>query len=93
MGRSKAIRSIKSSRRKLPIKSAAVGHFFSQKRREAGLSESEVVAYLEDVTVETLKRYESGELKIPLNHIYALSNCLNVAPREVMEIIEKVDLK
>lgn len=67
--------------------SARLGKLFREKRLAAGLTEADAAAYLESVSLRTYQLYESGEKSIPLSHIYALSNCLNVDPKVVFDII------
>jgi transcriptional regulator with XRE-family HTH domain len=66
------------------------GIFLQQKRASAGLSEAEVAQYL-GATVPILLGYESGEKAIPLNRIYALANCLNISPEEIVKKISTLD--
>jgi transcriptional regulator with XRE-family HTH domain len=72
-----------------PQPNPAIGEFIRQSREEAGLTEAAVVDYLGDISVETLKAYECGERSIPLNHLYALSNCLNVSPSAIVSLITR----
>jgi transcriptional regulator with XRE-family HTH domain len=54
----------------------SLGSFLRQKRLESGLTLEEVSRYLQVSVVVT--RYEENKKDIPMHHIYALSNCLNV---------------
>jgi transcriptional regulator with XRE-family HTH domain len=69
---------------------AEIGALFKGKRIEAGISEREVADYLGGLSLKTLHLYESGRKAIPLSHIFALSNCLNVSPRVISELVSKI---
>jgi transcriptional regulator with XRE-family HTH domain len=60
-------------------RSTELGEFFKNKRLQAGLSSEMVASYL-GISQEVLENYELGLSTIPLNHIYGLSNCLNISP-------------
>lgn len=54
-------------------------------RVAAGLPLHDVANYV-GVTVELLERFEAGVQSIPLHHVYALANCLNISPRDVLDL-------
>lgn len=66
---------------------AKLGDFFRQQRVAAGLTEDAVVRALELESIETLRGYETGEIAIPLEDIFSLTNLLNVSPEEVMDLV------
>ena len=68
-----------------PCLTEELGFLIQKERIKAGLSLKEVCEYLTDVSVETLKLYESGRKSIPLKNIYALSNFLNIPPQTIMK--------
>ena len=61
------------------------GIFLKSKRLLAKRSKKEVADYLE-ISPKNVQDYEAGILKIPLNHVRALSNCLNIPPDEIIEV-------
>ena len=64
--------------------------FFRNHRLEAGLS-AEVVA--RDLGLESaalLLAYENGAEAIPLDEVFGLTNLLNIAPEDVLELIYDV---
>ena len=67
--------------------SQRIGMFFHDERLKASLSGEEVALYL-GVSTETLSAYESGQKRIPMVHICALSNCLNIEPEMVLKLIK-----
>ena len=56
-------------------------------RLQAGLSETEVAGYL-GVPAAVIKAYENGTRSIPLNDIYAMSNCLNISPDLIVSLLK-----
>jgi predicted transcriptional regulator len=62
------------------------GQFLMENRLRSGLSINEAAEYL-GITPQTVKKYEAGQQKVPLNVIYSLSNCLNIAPKAIASII------
>lgn len=77
--------------------SAEIGQLIHRTRIELGLSEAEVVSYLGEMSgtpsgkmsASLLKEYESGQKPIPLSHIHALSNCLSISPRTIIQLINR----
>ena len=45
-----------------------------------------VAAYLETISVEIYRDYEDGNKPIPLAHVYAISNFLNIPPSLILEV-------
>ena len=70
-------------------RSAGVGAIFRLRRLELGLEEKTVALYLTNVSVERIQNYETGKCEIPLSDVYALSNCLNVSPRIITQLLSK----
>jgi hypothetical protein len=66
-----------------------LGYFFLKRRKELGLPSEVVASYLE-IPVKTLALYEDGVTLIPLHHVYALSNCLNIAPDEIVKVTKNL---
>lgn len=58
-------------------------------RIHAGLSTADVARYLE-ISVETMQAYESQAREIPLNHIYGLSNLLDIPPADILRVAARV---
>jgi transcriptional regulator with XRE-family HTH domain len=73
---------------KLSSQSAQLGKFFRDERLKAGLSSETVSSYL-NIPQDVLEVYEQGLSTIPLNHIYALSNCLNISPELVVKKLDR----
>lgn len=69
--------------------SAELGNLFREHRRINRLSLETVSRYMGDVAPSTLDQYEKGQKTIPLSDIYALANCLNIAPTIILNLIEK----
>jgi transcriptional regulator with XRE-family HTH domain len=65
---------------------SSLGSFIRQRRVESGLTLEEVATYLE-ISVEAVVRYEEDKKQIPLNHLYALSNCLNISAELILRRI------
>lgn len=55
-------------------------------RLDAQLSEETVAQYV-GVSISTLKAYETATKSIPLSHVYALSNCLNISPDVIVQLL------
>ncbi len=85
----KRYRSISESDAKLAEFQIRSGRFFRERRIRALLTEEEVSNYL-GVSVQMLRAYELGLSPIPLDNVYALSNCLNIPPDEVMELFHQL---
>lgn len=64
-----------------------LGKFLQRQRLQASKSKQEVASYL-NVTPETLSAYENGTRQIPLQDIYALSNCLNIDPDLILRLLK-----
>ena len=62
------------------------GLFIQQCRTRARLSVADVASYLGS-SPEIVAKYEAGRQKVPLNIIYSLSNCLNIAPNTITAIM------
>ena len=62
------------------------GGFLKSKRLESGLSIEVVTGYI-GASEDLLIAYESGERPVPLNKIYALSNCLSISPDEITDLV------
>jgi transcriptional regulator with XRE-family HTH domain len=58
---------------------------FKEARLSQKLRIEQVAEYL-SISNETASLYENGHKAIPLYHIYALANCLNVAPNRILSI-------
>ncbi len=95
---------LKTSRLKLPTQdhspasgrptpSRELGALFRDQRKLAGLTEKEVANYLGDISIVTLRAYESGTQPIPLSHIHALSNCLNISPKVLIGQVNRLSKK
>lgn len=63
--------------------SARLGRLFKKRRIAEGLTQKQVAGYLGSVSLKTYRNYELGRDRMPLSHIYALSNRLNIDPREI----------
>lgn len=72
--------------------SAEIGKMVREKRNETGLQLKEVAKYI-GVSPLVLEAYESGVKRIPMNHIYALSNCLDISPAKIMRLLSPVKKK
>lgn len=70
--------------------SERIGELIRNARIDLGLSEAEVASYVGGISTETLKKYESGRKSIPLSHIYALSNCLNISPKTIIQLLNRM---
>lgn len=68
--------------------SSAIGTLIRDARVSAKMSKECVAKYLE-ISPSILDAYESGARSIPLSHIYALSNCLNISPAVILKTISK----
>ncbi len=69
-----------------------VGQFFKRKRIELGLTTHFVSKEIGLESASFLCEYESGESKIPLHHIFSLSNCLGLDPDEVLGFFYEITL-
>jgi transcriptional regulator with XRE-family HTH domain len=67
--------------------SSAIGLFLKQERLSLGVSEWEILEYLEDVSVSQLRDYESGRRAIPLVYICAIVNRLNIDPGIIQKLL------
>lgn len=67
-----------------------LGAYFHAHRLALGVSEMSVVHALDLCSLETLIRYEAGRAVIPLEDVYALTNLLNLAPEDVMDLIYEI---
>ena len=65
-----------------------LGAFFRDQRIERGVSPKTVADYL-GVSTKVIEEYESGRVKIPTSHAYAISNCLNISPEIVMWLLRR----
>ena len=65
--------------------STELAQLILESRRRSGFSAQDVADYL-DISAEQLIAYESGQLAIPMDKIYAIANCLNISPRDILEI-------
>lgn len=65
-----------------------LGAFFRDQRIERGVSPKTVADYL-GVSTKVIEDYESGRVKIPTSHAYAISNCLNISPEIVMWLLRR----
>lgn len=79
-------RALNKSKKSPKTTSTALGPYMKKKRLAAGMSLQKVAAYLE-VSVKEIEQYEAGKKSIPLNRVYALSNCLNISPDEVTRLL------
>lgn len=68
----------------------SLGVFLKNKRVLSKISKTVVCNYLMIDSEEVLDAYESGTKTIPLKHVYALSNCLNISPEETLTMIRAV---
>ena len=64
-----------------------IAAFFRERRLASGLSLEQVATSIEHVEVSELEGYEAGISPIPLDLIFALTNVLNIAPEDVMNLI------
>lgn len=69
-----------------------IGLFLRHYRELAGLDLAQVAQLIEIEPAE-LSRYEAGELNIPLDYVFALSNVLNIPPEEVVRVFFEAGLK
>jgi transcriptional regulator with XRE-family HTH domain len=63
-----------------------LGDFFKAYRLKSGLSIDEV-AQLLDLKPAVYVGYEEGRQSMPLEDVFALTNLLNIAPEEVMDLV------
>lgn len=63
-----------------------IADFFKYNRLKTGFS-LEALAEGMNVPVETLIAYENGSKKIPLEDIYAFSNCLDIEPDKIVHLL------
>jgi transcriptional regulator with XRE-family HTH domain len=66
-----------------------IGPFFKSRRLHIGLSQADVARYLGHISTVTLELYEKGRKRVPLQDVYALANCLNVAPDLVISAMNQ----
>ncbi len=64
----------------------ALAKLVHQKRMESRLTEAAVASYV-GISPIVLAAYEAGIRRIPMNHLYALSNCLNISPAAICLIV------
>lgn len=67
-----------------------IARFFKARRLASGLTLQQVSEALRLRDPEVVRRYEVGEIGIPLDDIFALTNLLNVPPEEVMALIFQI---
>jgi len=84
-----AIKNLKSS--KVKLASAELGLLFHEVRKSCGMSLETVSRYMGNVTPDRINQYEKGLMEIPLCDIYALANCLNIPPDNILKLIEKLN--
>ena len=77
------------TRRQTDSPNPELGRFLKKKRLKARQSLAATAGYLE-ISTELLTEYEQGIRGIPLMHVYALSNFLNVSPTEVLHLIRSI---
>lgn len=65
------------------------GRFFRQKRLDAAISQETIADYL-GITVREVVLFESGKKSIPLHFAFALSNCLNIPPEELLSLFHEL---
>lgn len=63
-----------------------LGEFFRGHRVSAGLDEQQAAELLEIGSADALKRYETGEVVLPLKIIFAMTNLYNISPDSVMAL-------
>lgn len=68
-----------------------LGEFFKAQRLKAGLSEAEIAKSL-DLATDVYIGYEAGRLLMPLEDVFTLTNAMNVAPEEVMQLVHELYL-
>jgi transcriptional regulator with XRE-family HTH domain len=68
-----------------PLISAHLAKMVRDARLAAQMSIHEVAGYL-GVSEDVLARFETGKQPIPLHHVFALANCLNISPRLVLDL-------
>ncbi len=73
-------------------RSRRLGDFFRSHRQSEGLTLEQVTTALELESIEVLVGYESGRLAMPLEDVFALTNLLNVAPEDVMDLVHSLYL-
>ena len=66
-----------------------LGQFFRNRRIEAGLTLNQVSRELE-ISTQTLLQYENGEQTVPCEDIFALANCLNIPPEDLLTEIHNL---
>ena len=64
-----------------------LGAYFRAQRLALGLDENYVVETLELGSRQTLLDYEACRVEIPLEDVCGLTNLLNLAPEDVMDLI------
>ena len=64
-----------------------LGDFFRSHRVASGMSVEQVATDLELSSVDVLVDYETGQLSMPLEDVFALTNLLNIAPEAVMDLV------
>ena len=69
-----------------------IGAFFREARLQAGLSPEVIAKELELDSPETLLAYESGQISMPVDDIFALTNVLNIPPEDVMSLVHELYL-
>lgn len=66
-----------------------LGEFFKSHRLTSGLSVEEVAQLLE-LETSVYAGYEDGLHSMPLEDVFALTNLLNIAPEEVMDLVHEL---
>lgn len=65
------------------------GTYIRNRRQELGFKEVDVAQYM-GVRIDKFYEIEKGNINLPLNKLYALSNCLNIDPKIVINMVIKV---
>jgi len=68
------------------------GTFFNEKRRQQKKTKQDIANFL-NVPIEVVHSYESGKEGIPLFHVHALSEFLNIPQEEIMELYLNLETK
>jgi transcriptional regulator with XRE-family HTH domain len=67
-----------------------IAAFFRERRLASGLTIEQVAKAVGQLEAERLDAYETAIDPIPLDMIFALTNVLNIAPEDVMNLIYDV---
>ncbi len=68
------------------LKTRKLADLIRSARIQSGQTEEAVAKYV-GIPVSTLRAYEAATKSIPLSHVYALSNCLNISPDVIVQLV------